>query len=153
MLFPGAVNWRETMQNVSRAITIHLGGELVLVTPALATKPNFPAEMGHDKAARAMAVFLAPSANVDMRTGRRMDSGAVISTRSPRFEFEYRHGLPFEPRQGFWITRCNGERFEIVDVRPDSVARIICTVVQLGRAGPLANDIAGLPRSTRTTDL
>lgn len=150
MLF-GAPDWRGVMQDVSRAITTHLGGELVLVTPALATKPNFPAEMGHDKAAHAMAIFLAPSANVDMRTGRRMDAGAVISTRSPRFELEYRHGLPFEPRQGFWITRCNRERFEIVDVKPDGVARIICTVVQLGRAGPVANDIAG--RSTRTTDL
>jgi hypothetical protein len=152
MLF-GAPDWRGVMQDVSRAITTHLGGEQVLVTPATIPAPNFPAEPLHDKAAHAMAIFLAPYTTVDMRTGRRMDGGAVVSTREPRFEFEYRHGLPFEPRQGFWITRCNGERFEIVDVKPDSVARIVCTVTQLGRAGPLANDIAGLPRSTRTTDL
>ena len=140
-LFPGTDNWRSGMQKVSRAITETMG-ELVLVTPTVSAGVNFPREPQHGRTAHAKAVYLAPHKSVDL--SKQTEAGPVVSTRAPRFEFELQHGLPYQLAQGFWITRaCNGEKFEITDVRPDSVSRIICTCVQLGVPG----------RSTLTTDL
>ncbi len=57
----------------------------------------------------------------------------LIETSEPIFQFGY-GVLPFPLRQSYRITRlCSGETFEITNVKPDGVSRIVCTVVQLGR--------------------
>jgi hypothetical protein len=56
----------------------------------------------------------------------------LVETSEPIFSFGY-GVLPFLPRQSYRITRlCSGETFEVTDVKPDGVARIVCKVVQLG---------------------
>lgn len=130
-LFPGSDNWRAGMQEVAQAIAETMG-ECVRVTPAILPAPNFPSVPQNERAVIVQAVYTAPHKAVVM--GRNFEGAPVMSTRSPRFEFAY-GALPFELQQHFRITRlCNGETFEITDVRPDSVSMIVCTVVQLGRA-------------------
>lgn len=144
VLFPGTDNWRAGMQKASQAINRHMG-ELVLVTPTTSPGPNFPRTPQHERAAQGNAVYLAPHKAVDL--SRQTDAGPVVSTRAPRFEFELQHCLPFPLAQGYWIKReCNGELFEVTDVKNDSVSRVTCTCVQLGRQGDE-------PRSALTTDL
>jgi hypothetical protein len=41
--------------------------------------------------------------------------------------------LPFPLHQSYRITRlCSGETFEVTNVKPDGVSRIVAKVVQLG---------------------
>lgn len=137
MLFLEASNWRAGMQDVSAAIDDTFG-EIVTVTPVQAGKPNFPGAPEPERAVTVTAVFTSPAKRVDMGkppdNWRRESGGAVhISSSDPSFSF--RSGtLPFAMSQGFRIQVCRtGELFEVKDVKPDSVARIVCTVVQLGR--------------------
>lgn len=130
-LFPGSDSWRAGMAEVSQAIAETMG-ECVRVTPTKAAGINFPAEPQHERALTVQAVYIAPHRAVVM--GRQVEGAPVISTRSPRFEFAF-GALPFALQQSFWVTRlCNGERFEITDIKSDSVSTITCTCVQLGRA-------------------
>lgn len=134
-IFPDADNWRAGMQDVSAAIDETMG-ELVTVTPVLPVKPNFPSEPEPDKAVTARAVFTSLHKTVILSNERRVGTTSVaplVSTREPIFSFGY-GVLPFAVGQHYRITRvCSGETFEVTDVQPDGVSRIVCKVVQLGR--------------------
>jgi hypothetical protein len=137
MLFSGTDNWRAGMADVSAAIDDTMG-ELVTVTPAEAPKPNFPSVVDPSKAVTVTAVFTSKAKDVLMGENvGRIASGhsisPIVSTSEPIFTFGY-GVLPFPMRQSYRITRlCSGETFEVTDVKPDGVSRIVVKVVQLGR--------------------
>lgn len=135
MLFPETNNWRAEMQKVSAAIDDTMG-ELVTVTPASAPAPNFPSVPDPTGAVTVVAVFTSESKTVIMGNEGRFSGHSLsplIETSDPVFTFGY--GVaPFPLCQSYRITRvCSGETFEIKDVKPDGVSRIVCPVVQLGR--------------------
>lgn len=134
MLFPGTDNWRAGMQDVSAAIDETMG-ELVKVTPAEVQKVNFPSEAYPSRAATVTAVFTSKSKLIPMGEGK-MGGHSVsplVETSEPIFTFGY-GVLPFPLRQSYRITRlCSGETFEVTNVKPDGVSRIVANVVQLGR--------------------
>lgn len=136
MLFPETDNWRAGMQDVSAAIDDTMG-ELVTVTPVSSSKPNFPAMPDPSRAVTATAVFTNRAKDVIMGDNAgRMSSGhsisPIVSTSEPVFSFAY-GTLPLALTQGCRITRlCNGEVYEVKDVKPDGVARIVVPVSQLG---------------------
>jgi hypothetical protein len=135
MLFPGTDNWRAGMQGTSAAIDETMG-ELVTVTPATVPAINFPSVADPSKAVTVTAVFTSKAKSV--WTGSEGKAGGhtispLIETSEPIFQFGY-GTLPFPIRQSYRITRlCSGETFEVTNVKPDGVSRIVCTVVQLGR--------------------
>jgi hypothetical protein len=137
MLFPGTDNWRAGMQEFSAAVDDTMG-ELVTVTPADVQQPNFPSIPDPTKAVTVTAVFTSKAETIVMgeNTGRIASGhsvGPIVSTSIPVFSFGY-GVLPFPLRQSYRITReCSGETFEVTDVKPDGVSRIVCKVVQLGR--------------------
>lgn len=137
MLFPKAENWRAGMQDVSAAIDETMG-ELVTVTPADVLRPNFPSTVYPLRAVTVTAVFTSEAKTVVAgESAGRMSSGhsisPLISTSEPIFTFGY-NVLPFPIKQSYRIKReCSGETFEVTDVKPDGVARIVVKVVQLGR--------------------
>jgi hypothetical protein len=133
MLFP-ADNWRAGMQDVSAAIDDTMG-ELVTVTPAVAAAVNFPSVPDLSKAVTVTAVFTSEAKLLTMGEGRMgsVSASPLVSTSEPIFSFGY-GVLPFLIRQSYRIKReCNGETFEVTDVKPDGVSRIVVKVVQLGR--------------------
>jgi hypothetical protein len=136
MLFPGQDNWRAGMQDVSAAIDDTMG-ELVTMTPASPSKPNFPAVPDPSRAVTVTAAFTNRAKDVIMGDSvGRMSSGhsisPIVSTSEPIFSFAS-EALPFAPTQGCRITRlCNGEVYEVKDMKPDGVARIVVPVVLLG---------------------
>lgn len=138
MLFPETGNWRADMQDVSAAIDDSFG-ELVVVTPATAPKPNFPTVPEPSRAVTVTAVFQNKAKDVIMgENSGRMSGGhsisPIVSTSEPFFSFA-NDALPFSLRQGYRITRlCGGATYEAKDVQPDGVARIVVPVVQLGIA-------------------
>jgi hypothetical protein len=134
MLFD--VNWRAGMGDVSAAIDESFG-EVVKVIPAEASKPNFPTIPDPSRAVTVTAVFTRQAKTVIMgdnhgRTRGGVSVSPLVSTSEPVFSFGY-GVLPFPILQGYQIERCNGELFEVTDVKPDGVARIVCPVNQLGR--------------------
>lgn len=135
MLFPETNNWRAEMQEVSAAIDDTMG-ELVTVTPASVPAPNFPSVPDLAKAVTVVAVFTSESKTMLMGNEGRFSGHSLsplIETSDPVFTFGY-GVVPFSLRQGYRITRiCSGETFEIKNVKPDGVSRIVCPVVQLGR--------------------
>jgi hypothetical protein len=137
MLFQGSDDWRAGMQDVSAAIDDTMG-ELVTVTPAVVHTPNFPSVTDVSKAVTVVAVFTSKAKTVVMgeQSGKLSTGHSIsplISTSEPIFSFGY-GVLPFTIRQSYRIKReCNGETFEVTDVKPDGVSRIVCKVVQLGR--------------------
>ena len=135
MLFPGTDNWRAGMQEVSAAIDDTFG-ELVTVTPADVQKPNFPSVADPSKAVTVTAVFTSKAKTILMGSEGKIGGHSVsplVETSEPIFSFGY-GVLPFPIRQSYRITRiCSGETFEVTDVKPDGVSRIVCKVVQLGR--------------------
>lgn len=136
MLFPDANKWRAGMQDVSAAIDDTMG-EVVTVTPAQESKPNFPTVADPSRAVTAIAVFTNKAESVIMGSEGRIGGHSVsplVTTSKPIFSFAY-GALPFPMRQGYRITRlCSGETFEAKDVKPDGVSRIVVRVVQLGRS-------------------
>ena len=138
MLFPGTDNWRAGMQDASAAIDEAMG-EAVLVTPATVPAVNFPSTPDPSKAVTVTAVFTSKAETLVMGEGKQIGGHSVsplVSTSKPVFQFSYAvlHGLPFMLRQSHRITRvCSGETFEVTDIKPDGVSRIIVNVVQLGR--------------------
>ena len=137
MLFPETDNWRAGMQDVSAAIDDTMG-ELVTVTPAEVPKPNFSSVPDPSKAVTVVAVFTSEAKTVLLgdnvgRMGAGHSLSPLVSTSEPIFSFGY-GVLPFPIRQSYRIRReCNGETFEVTDVKPDGVSRIVVKVVQLGR--------------------
>lgn len=129
-LFNGSDNWRAAMQEASQAITETMG-ECVRVTPAVIPAPNFPSVPQPEHAVVVAAVYTAPHRKIAM--GRNFDGAPIMSTRAPQFQFAY-GVLPFALQQYYRLERiCNGELFEVTDVRSDSVSMITCDCVQLGR--------------------
>jgi hypothetical protein len=137
MLFPGTDNWRAGMQDVSAAVDDTMG-EWVTVTPVETLTINFPGQPDPSRAVTVTAVFTSRAKTVLMgdNSGRVASGHSIsplISTSEPVFTFGY-GVLPFAIRQHFRITReCSGETFEVKDVQPDGVSRIVVKVVQLGR--------------------
>jgi hypothetical protein len=134
MLFPGTDNWRAGMQDVSAAIDETMG-ELVMVTPATVPAINFPSVPDSSKAVTVIAVFTSKSKLIPMGEGKAGGPtiSPLIETSEPIFQFGY-GVLPFPLRQSYRITRlCSGETFEVTNVKPDGVSRIVVNVVQLGR--------------------
>jgi hypothetical protein len=137
MLFSATDNWRAGMQDVSAAIDDTMG-EWVTVTPAGFSAPNFPSIMNRSLAVTVRAVFTSVAKTVVMGDNvGRIASGhslsPLISTSEPIFSFGY-GVVPFPILQKYQIKReCNGETFEVTDIKPDGVSRIVCKVVQLGR--------------------
>lgn len=126
--------WRAGMQDVSAAID-DVMGELVTVTPAFVSKPNFPAVAQPEKAVTVTAVFTSKAETAF--AGGRLRGGQMVaplvSTSKPIFQFGY-GVLPFAILQSFRIMlHRTGETFEVTNVRPDGVSRIEVSVVQLGR--------------------
>jgi phage terminase large subunit GpA-like protein len=91
-----------------------------------------------DKAMTTTAVFTAKAETVWLgetagKIRSRHKLSPIISTRKPVFGFDH-NALPWPIRQGYRIKlRRTGEVFEVTDVQCDSVARLIVSVVQLGR--------------------
>lgn len=135
MLFLGRDTWRAGMQEVSAAIDESFG-ELVTVTPADVQRPNFPSEADPSKAVTVTAVFSSKAKTILMGGEGKLGGHSLsplVETSEPIFSFSY-GVLPFPIRQSYRITRlCSGEVFEVTNVKPDGVARIVCKVVQLGR--------------------
>lgn len=130
--------FREAMQNdVATAIDEEMG-EPVIVTPVdqVASQPNFPKIMLPGQAVQVIAVFTSVAdqlALAPVRDRGHTPGGVRVSTSKPAFSF--RNGvLPFACHQGMQIKLCRtGETFEVKNVTPDAVSRILCEVVQLGR--------------------
>ena len=129
--------WRDAMQEVAAVIDETMG-EPVTVTPVdfANTKVNFPKVMLPGQAVTVTAVFTSPARTLDMTPkgkGQSFQTGQHITTDKPSFGF--RNGmLPFEAHQGMQIAVCRtGEIFEVTNVLPDAVSRIVCEVVRLGR--------------------
>jgi hypothetical protein len=135
MLFEGTGNWRAGMQDVSAAIDDAMG-ELVTVTPVTSLGPNFASVAAESKAVTVTAVFTSKAKTVMMGNEHRFGGhtlSPLVSTSEPIFSFDY-CVLPFPIKQSYRITRlCSGETFEVKDVQPDGVSRIVVKVVQLGR--------------------
>lgn len=138
MLFPNSSNWRSLMQRAASAVDDTMG-ELVEVTPVRDTKPNFPSEPVPAEAVTVTAVFTNPAKDVILgeshgRMHGGMNLSPIVSTSEPTFAFRY-GVLPWPIRQGYRIKRlCDGSIYEVKDVKDDSVSRIKCPVLQLGRA-------------------
>lgn len=136
MLFPLAGNWRNAMQVFSQAVDDTMG-ELVVVTPATIPKTNFPSVPDPSRSVTVVAVFTNKATTVTMGPEGKMGGYTVsplISTSKPVFDFAY-GALPWPIRRSYRLTRlCNGETYEVTDVKPDGVARIVVNVVMLGRA-------------------
>jgi hypothetical protein len=134
MLFPDTGNWRAGMQDFSRAVDDTMG-ELVMVTPAYVRKVNYPSIPNPAKAVTVIAAFMAKPKTLIMGSEGKIGGHslrALVQTTEPIFSFGY-NVLPWPIQQSYRITRlCSGETFEITNVKPDGVARIVCTVVQLG---------------------
>jgi hypothetical protein len=134
MLFE--TNWRAGMGDVSAAIDDTMG-ECVTVIPVTVPAVNFPGIPDRSRAVTVMAVFTRQAKTLIMgenhgRTRGGVSVSPLISTSEPVVSFSY-GVLPFPILQGYQIERCNGELFEVTDVKPDGVARIVCPVNQLGR--------------------
>ncbi|MHC6153544.1 hypothetical protein ACVSQB_17355 [Bradyrhizobium elkanii] len=126
------------MQEAASAVDDSMG-ERVEVMPVRDTRPNFPTEPLPANAVTVTAVFTNPAKDVLLGESHgRMHGGMqvspIISTSQPTFAFRY-GVLPWPIRQGYRVKRlCDGSTYEVKDVRDDSVSRIKCPVVQLGRA-------------------
>jgi hypothetical protein len=136
MLFPEVNEWHEGMQRVALAVEESMG-EPVTVTPVKSGGPNFPNIPEPEKAVDALAVFTSKAETVLMGEGQRISGGLslspLITTSKPVFQFRY-GALPWPLRQGYRILlHRTGETFEVKDVQPDSVSKIVVPVVQLGR--------------------
>jgi hypothetical protein len=120
------------MQEFSAAVDDTMG-ELVIVTPARAPRPNYPSIAEPSKTVTVVAAFMARSKTILMGEGGGGHSlSPLVETTEPIFSFGY-NVLPWPIQQSYRITRlCSGETFEVTNVKPDGVARIVCTVVQLG---------------------
>jgi hypothetical protein len=135
MLFPLTGNWRAGMQEFSAAVDDTMG-EMVTVTPATAPAPNFPSVADPSRSVTVVAAFMSKAKTILMGEGGKIGGGhslsPLIETSEPVFSFGY-NVLPFPIRQSYRITRlCSGETFEVTNVKPDGVSRIVVHVVQLG---------------------
>jgi hypothetical protein len=136
MLFPEANRWRQGMQDVSAAIDETMG-EMVTVTPVV-TKPNHTPVPFPDAEVTVTAVFTSRSVQTfkNDRAPSKQGEGApamLVKTSQPIFSFSTR-AVPFRLARQHKIRRlCTGELFEITGVEPDGVARVVCTVNQLGK--------------------
>jgi hypothetical protein len=134
MLFPETDNWRAGMQDVSAAIDETMG-ELVTVTPADIQKVNFPSVADPSRSVTVVAVFTSKAKTILMGSEGKIGGHSIsplVETSEPIFSFGY-GVLPFPLRQSYRITRlCSGETYEVTNVKPDGVSRIVAKVVQLG---------------------
>jgi hypothetical protein len=121
------------MQDFSQAVDDTMG-ELVTVTPANVPRPNYPSVADPSKAVTVVAAFMARSKTILMGEGGKIGGHSLsplVETTEPIFSFGY-SVLPWPIQQAYRITRlCSGESYEVTNVKPDGVARIVCTVVQL----------------------
>ena len=135
MLFPEADDWRAGMQDVSAAIDDTMG-ELVTVTPTTVERANYPSVPLPSRSVQVTAVFTSRAKTVIMGNEGRFSGHSLsplVTTSEPVFSFGY-GVVPFPIRQSYRIERlCSGETFEVTDVKPDGVSRIVVKVVQLGR--------------------
>ena len=138
MLFPGSDNWRAGMQEVSAAID-ETQGELVTVTPASASKVNFPSVADPSRSVTVVATFKNKAKTVIMGSEGKMGGHSLsplVETSEPVFEFSYDvlRAMPYPLMQSYRITRCcNGAAYEITNIKPDGVSRTCVNVVQLSR--------------------
>jgi hypothetical protein len=138
MLFPGSDSWRAGMQDVAAAID-ETQGELVTITPTTAPAPNYPSVPYPAKAVTVVGVFKNKAKTVIMGSEGKIGGHSLsplVETSEPVFEFSYDvlRSMPFALRQAYRITRlCNGDVYEIVNIKPDGVSRACVKVVQLGR--------------------
>jgi hypothetical protein len=134
MLFPNTDHWRAGMQDVPAAIGDRMG-EMVTVTPDNVQVVNFPSVADPSKAVTVTAVFTSKAKTILMGSEGKLGGHSVsplIETSEPIFTFGY-SVLPFPLRQSYRITRlCSGETFEVTNMKPDGVSRIVVNVVQLG---------------------
>jgi hypothetical protein len=129
-------SWQAGMLDVSAAID-EVMGECVTVIPVTVPAPNFQGIADESRAVTATAVFTHKAETVIMGGNHGRDSGRVsvsplVSTSKPVFSFGY-GVLPFPLLQGYRIERCNGDLYEVTDVKPDGVSRIDVSVNQMGK--------------------
>lgn len=124
------------MQNEVSAAIDECFAECVRVIPVEPGPANFPGTPQPDTAVSATAVFLSPAMSIRMNTDRGREYGRsvpIISTSKPTFSFSY-GALPWTLYQGYQIMLPRtGEIFEVTDVQPDGVSRIVAQVTQVGR--------------------
>jgi hypothetical protein len=130
-------DWRQTMRDEVSAAIDESFGECVTVTPVNVPSPNFQSIPDESRAATVVAVFTHKAETAIMGGNHGRDSGRVsvsplVSTSKPAFSFGY-GVLPFRLLQGYRIERCNGDVYEITDVKPDGVSRIEVSVNQMGK--------------------
>jgi hypothetical protein len=126
------------MQECSRAIDDTMG-ELVTVTPASAPKVNFPSVEDPSKAVTVVATFMNKAKTIIMGNEGKMGGHSLsplVETSEPVFTFGYDvlRAMPYPLQQSYRIRRCcNGALYEITNIKPDSVSRVVVNVNQLGR--------------------
>ena len=131
-------SFRESMREVAAAIDT-MFGERVLVIPTM-TRPNYPPENVMSAAFETIAAFTWVSKLVfdDAKHSRTAGSGSFdvslpIASRDPKFSFNV-HTLPQPIMRGYRLQRCcDGTTWDVTNVKPDGVSRIVADVVQLGR--------------------
>jgi hypothetical protein len=121
------------MQEVSAAID-ETQGELVTVTPARVPKVNFPSVPEPSKEVTVVATFMNKAKTIIMGSDGRIGGHSLsplVETSEPVFTFGY-GVLPFPLAQSYRITRCcSGTVYEVKNVKPDGVSRIVVSVTQL----------------------
>ena len=129
-------DWRTSMQDVSAAIDDEFG-EPVTVTPTRLDKPNFPRVPQPDEAVTVVAVFSNKAKTILGGNEHKFSSmriSPLVETSEPVFSFGYTV-LPWPLLQGYLIMlHRTGETYEVTNVKPDGVSRIIAPVVQFGRS-------------------
>ncbi|MDR6304674.1 hypothetical protein GGQ85_002386 [Nitrobacter vulgaris] len=121
-------SYREVMQSEVSAAIDDVFGERVTVIPAKPPAVNFQAIADHSRAVTVTAVFTQrPKTTIGggSHGGSRgnIQVSPLISTSEPIFSFGY-GVLPWPLMQGYQIKRCNGDLYEVTDIKPDGVSRI-----------------------------
>ena len=132
-----ADEFRHAMRDVAIEIDM-MFGERVLVIPTR-SRPNFMPENVMSAAFETIAAFTWVAKLVfDDAPKARSGSGGYdvslpISSRDPKFSFNV-HTLPQPLMRAYRLQRCcDGTIWDITNLKPDGISRIVADVVQIGR--------------------
>lgn len=133
-----ADEFRNAMQDVAAAIDETMSERLLIIPSS--QRPNFPSVQHHERAFEVIGVFAWISKLVfdNSKHSRTAGSGGYdislpIQSRDPKFSFTA-NAMTESIQRTNWIQRCvNGDIFEVTNLKPDGVSRILADVVQIGR--------------------
>ena len=133
-----ADEFRHAMRDVANEIDM-MFGERVLVIPTR-SRPNFMPENVMSAAFETIAAFTNKSKLVfdDAKSRRSVGTGGYdvalpIQSADPVFSFNV-HTLPQPLMRAYRLQRCcDGTIWDITNLKPDGISRIVADVVQIGR--------------------